>query len=69
MKHGSPNGFIKLSLSIGNKQVLNRSWELMKSLYGLFLDILMLGLLDVKFGKESVMLFLAVSQKLLMETL
>lgn len=41
----------------------------MKSLYGLFLDILMLGLLDVKFGKESVMLFLAVSQKLLMETL
>lgn len=45
MKYGSLNGYYKLTLAIGNNQVLNRSWELMKSLYGLFLDILMLGLL------------------------
>jgi len=37
-----------LTVAIGNNQVLSRSWELMKPLYGLFLDILMLGLLDIK---------------------
>lgn len=48
MKYGSPNECIKLSIAIGNNQVLNRNWELMNSLYGLFSDILMLGLLDVR---------------------
>lgn len=47
-KYGSLSGCYKLTIVIGNNQVLNRSWELVKSLHGLFPDILMLGLLDIR---------------------